>query len=214
MEAAFEAATSEKRILHKAAVILHLQIQAAWLTSPHLPWPPKACDLLNSAPTPPSELCDFLHQTITGRQGSIVSDRVRRVGASLAADICVAATNGKWIMPKHLLLSMALRHLTGSAQVLTIINRFGHCQPYTKVLEIETTIGTLIQTRTVCCHQTFHGVATLLHSCVRITLTSQNRRVVVLVQRTQRVELRYRKLRFLQLKCLTDCLFLGPGNEV
>jgi len=69
------------------------------------------------------------------------------VGGSLAADICVAATNGKWIMPKHLLLSMALRHLTGSAQVLTIINRFGHCQSYTKVLEIETAIGTLIQKR-------------------------------------------------------------------
>ena len=103
--------------------------------------------LLNSTPTPPYELCDFLHQTITGRQGSTVSDRVRRVGASLAVDICVAATNEKWIMPKHLLLSMALRHLTGSAQVLTIINRFGHCQSYTKVLEIETAIGTLIQTR-------------------------------------------------------------------
>ena len=29
IEVAFEAATSEKRILHKAAVILHLQIQAA-----------------------------------------------------------------------------------------------------------------------------------------------------------------------------------------
>jgi len=143
VEAAFEAATSEKRILHKAAVILHRQIQAAWLTSPHLLWPPKACDLLNSAPTPPSELCDFLHQTITGRQGSNASDRVRRVGVSLAADVCVAATNGKWIMPKHLLLSMALRHLTGSAQLLTIINRFGHCQSYTKVLEIETAIGTL-----------------------------------------------------------------------
>ena len=112
--------------------------------------------LLNSTPTPPYELCDFVHQTITGRQGSTVSDRVRRVGASLAADICVAATNGKWIMPKHLLLSMALRHLLlsmalrqliGSAQVLTIINRFGHGQSYTKVLEIETAIGTLIQTR-------------------------------------------------------------------
>ena len=40
-------------------------------------------------------------------------------------------------MPKHLLLGMTLRHLTGSAEILTLINRFGHCASYSRVLELE-----------------------------------------------------------------------------
>ena len=41
-------------------------------------------------------------------------------------------------MPEHLLLSMTVRHLTGSAELFTILNRFGHCQSYTRTLELET----------------------------------------------------------------------------
>ena len=38
-------------------------------------------------------------------------------------------------MPKHILLAMTVHHLTGSAEIL---NRFGHCQPYSRTLELET----------------------------------------------------------------------------
>ena len=31
-----------------------------------------------------------------------------------------AVTNGKWALPRHLLLRMTLRHLTGSAEVTTL----------------------------------------------------------------------------------------------
>ena len=41
-------------------------------------------------------------------------------------------------MLKHLLLSMTVRHLTDSAELITILNRFGHCQSYTRNLEFET----------------------------------------------------------------------------
>lgn len=41
-------------------------------------------------------------------------------------------------MPKHLLLGMTLRHMTGSAEILTLLNHFGHCQSYSQVLELET----------------------------------------------------------------------------
>ena len=41
-------------------------------------------------------------------------------------------------MPKHLLLSMTVRHLTGSAELITILSRFGPCQSYTRTLELET----------------------------------------------------------------------------
>ena len=47
-------------------------------------------------------------------------------------------TNGQWAMPKHLLLGMSVRHLTGSAELITVLNRFGHCASYSVLLELET----------------------------------------------------------------------------
>lgn len=43
-------------------------------------------------------------------------------------------------MPKHLLLGMTLQHITGSAVIVTMINRFGHCASYSRVLELESAI--------------------------------------------------------------------------
>ena len=82
-----------------------------------------------------------------------------RLSTSLAEDLCYAVingeciipkhfllpmtitvTNGECIMPKHFLLPMTIRHLTGSAEVITIINRYGHGQSNTKTLELETAL--------------------------------------------------------------------------
>ena len=41
-------------------------------------------------------------------------------------------------MPKHILLATTVHHLTGSAEIITILNRFGHCQSYSRTLELET----------------------------------------------------------------------------
>ena len=41
-------------------------------------------------------------------------------------------------MPKHIMLAMTVRHLTESSEIVTILNRFGHCLSYTKLLELET----------------------------------------------------------------------------
>ena len=49
-----------------------------------------------------------------------------------------AATNRKWTPPKYLLLGITLLHLTGSAEVITLVNRFGHCASYPRVIELET----------------------------------------------------------------------------
>ena len=42
------------------------------------------------------------------------------------------------MMPKHHLLSMTLRHI-GSAEIISLIQHFGHCASYTSLLELETT---------------------------------------------------------------------------
>ena len=41
-------------------------------------------------------------------------------------------------MPKHILLAMTVHHLTGSAEIITSLNHFGHCQSYSCTLELET----------------------------------------------------------------------------
>ena len=58
-----------------------------------------------------------------------------------------AVTNGKWALPRHLLLGMTLRHLTGSAEVTTLVNRFGHCASYSRVIELETAMCKAIDER-------------------------------------------------------------------
>ena len=40
--------------------------------------------------------------------------------------------------PKHLLLGMSLRHITGSSKVVTFLDRLGHCVSHSTLLELET----------------------------------------------------------------------------
>ena len=41
-------------------------------------------------------------------------------------------------MAKHLALGTAVRHLTESAELVSMLNHFGRCISYTSVLELET----------------------------------------------------------------------------
>ena len=50
-------------------------------------------------------------------------------------------------MPKHLLLGMSVRHLTGSAELITVLNKFGHCASYSVLLELETAMWSGIEQR-------------------------------------------------------------------
>ena len=44
-------------------------------------------------------------------------------------------------MPKHTSLSMAMRHLSGSSQLIGLLNGFGYCVSHTNVLEHDTALG-------------------------------------------------------------------------
>lgn len=50
---------------------------------------------------------------------------------------------GRWLMPKHTALAMAVRHMTGSAQVIGILNGLGHCSSHSQVLEHDTALAEL-----------------------------------------------------------------------
>ena len=56
-----------------------------------------------------------------------------------------AVTRGRWMTSKHILLGMSLWHITGRADVVKLLNRFGHCVSYSRLLEILTGIQMGIQ---------------------------------------------------------------------
>ncbi|MES9950704.1 MAG: hypothetical protein ABW118_17235 [Candidatus Thiodiazotropha sp.] len=135
---AFELASSDEKFLEEAALITRRHIDCSKRLSSEMPWPPSPQWLLSPERKPPSILKEFLSFVISGKSQRHNSLKVSRLVDSLSQDICYAATHGEWVMPKHLLLSMTVRHLTGSAELITILNRFGHCQSYTRTLELET----------------------------------------------------------------------------
>ena len=60
--------------------------------------------------------------------------------SNVCYDIMYAVTNGQWVTSKHMLLAVTLWHLTGKAEIITLIKRLGHCIPYSRVLEALTSI--------------------------------------------------------------------------
>ena len=45
--------------------------------------------------------------------------------------------------PKHLVLGMTVRHLTGSSKLISILNGFGHSVSHSVVLQYDTALGKL-----------------------------------------------------------------------
>jgi hypothetical protein len=76
---------------------------------------------------------------------NVNSTKVDRLVCSLGQDLCRTVTNGHWKLPKHIILGMSLRHLFRSAELIKLMNRLGHCENYSFLLEIETAIATAVQ---------------------------------------------------------------------
>lgn len=139
LESAFALALSAERQVQESAMIIRRQILDLHRTSQDLPWPPPVTSLQVHETDMPSLLVTFLSYLTSGNQSSL-SARARRFVSSCSQDICASVTSGKWMMPKHLALAMTVRHLTGSAELITILNRLGHCRSYSQTLELETAI--------------------------------------------------------------------------
>lgn len=56
-------------------------------------------------------------------------------------DILHLATHGRVKIPKHVGLAMSIRHLTASKQLITILNRMGHCSLYDEIEAIDTSLA-------------------------------------------------------------------------
>ena len=82
---------------------------------------------------------------ISGKPSDKLTAKKEVVATSIAEDLCYATTQGKWKMPKHILLSISIHHLTASAELVSILNRYGHCQSYSMVLELETAMANVVK---------------------------------------------------------------------
>ena len=119
-------------------MIIRRNIIECQSSSDNVPFPPTTSWLLSEERQPPNLLRDFLSHVVSGKSHTHLSEKSQRFISSCSQDICYAVTNGQWLMPKHILLAMTVHHLTGSEEIITILNRFGHCQSYSRTLELET----------------------------------------------------------------------------
>ena len=71
-----------------------------------------------------TDLCD-----IEERTG--ISEKKHNTVLSLGQDLVYNATNGMVKTQKHISLPLTVKHLTGSAQNVTLLNKFGHGVSYT-----------------------------------------------------------------------------------
>ena len=85
----------------------------------------------------------FLSVLLTGKTNGL-SKKHKRLISSFGQDICRAVTNAEWKLPKHILLCMTLRHLFRSKELITLLNRFGHCENHSFSLELETMIANAV----------------------------------------------------------------------
>jgi len=114
-----------------------------------LPWPPTSGDLTMDAARQivPTMLYNFLAWVVGASDDPEGVNRVK-VGdvqdhriLTIAQDIIYLATKGKTMLPKQSSLAMAVRHLSGSAQLIGLLNGFGYSISHTSVLEHDTALA-------------------------------------------------------------------------
>lgn len=128
----------QKDNVTEVAELIRTEILKKFQETGEMTWPLTVNDLNLSSTVIPNVLEHFLTRVITG--GKPASRRTIRLVSSVGQDICRAVTNGSWKLPKHVVLGMALRHMFRSAELIIILNRLGHCENYSFLLELETAI--------------------------------------------------------------------------
>ena len=116
-----------------------------------LPEVPRAGDLTDAAVNAPVPLYNFLVWLLSGTsRGSLGISAVRRAetsqvvhqhALSILQDLVYCTTNGRLRTCKHLALPVAVRHLTRSTQVVSLLNRYGHGCSASKLAEYETALA-------------------------------------------------------------------------
>ena len=75
------------------------------------------------------------------RRVCVKNENICRHVLSIAQDILYCARQGRIKTLKHVLLPIAVQHLTRNAQVVTLLNKFSHGMSYSQVEEVETALA-------------------------------------------------------------------------
>ena len=138
---------NELQILYNAALILRQKVQE--IPKLNLPWPPLASDLTmdNVRKVVPCELfnvlawiCGFSSEPTLNEYVPIEGKNSAKL-TSIAQDLVNLASGGRNPTPKSIALAMALRQLTGSASVISLLSGLGHCMSHSFVLCYETALA-------------------------------------------------------------------------
>ena len=81
-----------------------------------------------------------LHENPPGWKKKKVSERKERIVSTSTQDICYSVSNGQWKMAKHLALGSAVKRLTETTELVSMLNHFGHCIWHASILELETAV--------------------------------------------------------------------------
>ena len=84
----------------------------------------------------PEAECELL-----GAKVKVTSERLHRRTLPICQDIVFDSSSGRVSSPKHVSIALAIKTLTGSAQLVGILNGFGHCIADSQVREVETAMA-------------------------------------------------------------------------
>ena len=121
-----------------------------------MPEAPFALDLTTKKISLPTVVYNFLlwliaeeteYDDITCQPVTTKPDIERKV-LSIGQDLLYNVSRGRTKNPKHVSLAMTVKNLTGSSQVVSLLNRFGHTVSYNELLHIESEIASKEISRT------------------------------------------------------------------
>ena len=138
MRNCFFSAKSMRNVIHESS------------SKAEVPWPPTAqtIGLESAKQLVPHQLFNWIAWTCglndepntSPSYVELTASDERRV-LSIAQDILYLKTRGRLTTPKHVALSMAVRHLTGSSQLIGLLNGLGHSVSQTTTLEHDTALA-------------------------------------------------------------------------
>ncbi|XP_057711366.1 uncharacterized protein LOC130928664 [Corythoichthys intestinalis] len=141
--------TEQTRTLYSAGLILRTILSK----SPGLkcPWPPTAEDLnvCEAKAVVPVELYNLISWIIGATEEPTLAgyvdipDDVNLKVISLCQEIVYLESKGRKQTPKSLCLGLTVRHLTGSSNVLSLLNKLGHCSSWDTVVSLDTSLAQL-----------------------------------------------------------------------
>ena len=110
-------------------------------------WPPEADELQSDAALVPDMLYNMLAWILisdtefNAERVTNLPHHVHRWILSLGQDLIHCVSRGRTKTPKHVLLPMKVKSLTGNAELVTLLNRFCHGLSYSQIEELETAIA-------------------------------------------------------------------------